>query len=174
MDEDRVLTKGEEYVKNASVCVTRDQIVAEARSWIGVPWRHQGRNRSGVDCVGLAIAVSRALGVLPNHADKVGYSRLPTLYLLVETAAVWMRKKTGPDFDDRQPGDIVFLRPNDTYAWPSHLGILTRLQDGELGLVHAYNGLKKKKADVVLETHYTPWWPNTVAVMEMPGLVEGD
>ena len=168
------LTKGEQFVKDASVCVTRDQIVAEARSWLGVEWRHQGRNRSGVDCVGLAIAVGRGLGVLPTYADHMGYGRLPTLYLLVETAGEWMRRKMGSDFDDRRPGDVVFMKPNDEYKWPSHIGVLTQLPNGELGMVHAYNGLKRKGADVVLETHYAPWWANTVAVMVYPGTVEGD
>ena len=33
--------------------VTREMVVAEARTWIGVKWRHQGRTREGVDCIGL-------------------------------------------------------------------------------------------------------------------------
>ena len=166
--------KGEEFVANANVCATRDQIVAEARTWLGVPWRHQGRNRSGVDCGGLIACVGQALGVFPKQADAFGYSRLPTLYMLVETTEAWMRRKKGPEFNDRRPGDVVIMRPTQAYQWPSHIGILTRLPDGELGMVHSYNGLRKKGADVVLETSYGPWWDNTVAVMVYPGLVEDE
>ena len=166
--------RGEEFVRNASVCVTRDQIVDEARSWLGVRWRHQGRNRSGVDCGGLVTVVGQALGIMPAAADAFGYARLPTLYLLVETLATWMRRKTGAEFDDRRPGDVVVLLPNDTYKWPSHIGILSRLPSGDLGMIHSYNGLKKKGADVVLETHYEPWRKNTVAVLAYHGLVEDE
>ena len=42
---------------------TREQIVAAARSWIGVPWIHQGRTRSGVDCGGLIIGLCTELGM---------------------------------------------------------------------------------------------------------------
>lgn len=166
--------KGEQFVTSANVCVTRDQIVEEARSWLGVPWRHQGRNRTGIDCGGLVAVVGQATGVFPKRADAFGYDRLPTLYLLVETTQEWMRRKMGPEFNDRRPGDVVIMKPTAQYQWPSHIGILTRLPDGELGLIHSYNGLRKKGADVVLETRYAPWWDRTVAVMVYPGLVEDD
>ena len=38
-------------------------IVAAARSWLGVPWRHQGRARQGIDCAGLVVLVGRGLGL---------------------------------------------------------------------------------------------------------------
>lgn len=44
----------------------RSHIVASATSFLGVPWRHQGRARAtGVDCVGLVYAVAEDLGLLP-------------------------------------------------------------------------------------------------------------
>lgn len=50
------------------------EIVARARDWIGVPWRHQGRSRqSGVDCVGLIVVVAGALD-LPLE-DMTDYQR---------------------------------------------------------------------------------------------------
>ena len=50
-----------------------DAIVAEARTWLGVPWRHQGRSRAGVDCAGLVVLVARALE-LADH-DSTAYGR---------------------------------------------------------------------------------------------------
>ncbi len=35
------------------------KFVAAARSWIGVPWAHQGRSRAGVDCIGLVVMAAR-------------------------------------------------------------------------------------------------------------------
>lgn len=42
----------------------RAKIVAEARTWMGVPWRHIGRARGGVDCGGFPIVVFQAAGLL--------------------------------------------------------------------------------------------------------------
>jgi cell wall-associated NlpC family hydrolase len=39
--------------------VVLNVIVSAARSWLGVPWRHQGRTRQGVDCAGLVVLVGR-------------------------------------------------------------------------------------------------------------------
>lgn len=44
-----------------------------ARGWIGVPFRHGGRDRSGVDCVGLVIVCLHELGV--TDWDETAYSR---------------------------------------------------------------------------------------------------
>lgn len=45
-----------------------DLVVAEAISWIGTPYRHQGRRKGvGCDCVGLVLGVWRAvLGAPPE------------------------------------------------------------------------------------------------------------
>ena len=51
-----------------------EAVVAQARAWLGTPWRHQGRSPRGVDCAGLVVLVARALG-LADH-DVAGYSRL--------------------------------------------------------------------------------------------------
>lgn len=58
--------------------VTAGQVVAQARSWIGTPWCHQGRSRVlGVDCAGLVICVARALGLVAPDFDVSGYPRMP-------------------------------------------------------------------------------------------------
>jgi cell wall-associated NlpC family hydrolase len=62
--------------------MTPDAVIAEARGWVGVPYRHQGRSRSGVDCVGLPIVVGQALGMLPPRFEITNYGRLPSLELV--------------------------------------------------------------------------------------------
>src|SRR3546814_19942137 len=52
-------------------------IVAEARAWLGVPFRHQGRAWHGVDCIGLAIEVGRSVGFLPPDYEYSVYTRTP-------------------------------------------------------------------------------------------------
>ena len=62
-----------------SVDVTRDQIVSQAREWIGTPYHHQARVRgAGVDCIGLLICVCRELGLVAPDFDVNGYAREAT------------------------------------------------------------------------------------------------
>jgi hypothetical protein len=55
----------------------RSQIVAKAKSFIGTPWKHQGRTRRSVDCVGLVVAIADELGVLPPDLEIPPYRRVP-------------------------------------------------------------------------------------------------
>jgi cell wall-associated NlpC family hydrolase len=56
---------------------TASLVVEEARRWVGVPFRHQGRDRNGVDCVGLPIVVLQALGAVPEGFEILDYPRHP-------------------------------------------------------------------------------------------------
>ena len=49
-----------------------DAIIAAARSWLGVPWRHQGRTRQGVHCAGLVVLVGRELGLADYDTHAYG------------------------------------------------------------------------------------------------------
>lgn len=52
------------------------EVVAAARAYIDVPFRHQGRSRKeGLDCAGLLIRVAHDLGL--TKFDIRGYKRLP-------------------------------------------------------------------------------------------------
>ena len=46
-----------------------------ARSYLGVPWKHQGRDRLGIDCIGLVVACLRDCGHSPP--DRTDYGRDP-------------------------------------------------------------------------------------------------
>ena len=61
--------------------VTRTDIVAAARGWLGVPWRHQGRSRAGVDCVGLVVVVCRSLGLSDHDSTVCGSDSDPTRFV---------------------------------------------------------------------------------------------
>lgn len=55
--------------------VTRSQIVARARLYLGVPFVHQGRTEWGLDCAGLWIRVMTDLGL--TDFDFTHYLREP-------------------------------------------------------------------------------------------------
>ncbi len=42
---------------------TRTEFVAEARSWIGVPYADTGTSRKGCNCLGFIVAVARDVGL---------------------------------------------------------------------------------------------------------------
>ena len=96
--------------------VTREQIIEQARTYLGVKYRHQGRNKAvAVDCVGLVLGVAAELGI--PHCDAPGYSRRPDGTLLPE-----MYAQTDPVVGPGQPGDIAVFHWN---GEPMHLAIMT-------------------------------------------------
>ncbi len=127
--------------------VTTEQIVAEARSWLGTPFVHQGRLKGvGVDCAGLVVGVARALGLAPDYVDRLDYPRQPI----------------GRDMGDRLDRHLVHVplperRAADVlwFAWaanPQHLGILT----GRNTVIHAYGyDTGRRQRGGVVETHLT-------------------
>lgn len=132
-----------------------EDVIAEARSWVGVPFRHQGRNRGGIDCVGLPIVVGRALGVLPRGFEVANYDRLPSPELAARVQA------TCRPLAAAVPGCLVVI------AWTkiaAHVAICT----GET-LIHAYESVGR-----VVEHGYRGRWIRlTNSVWALPGVRYG-
>lgn len=108
-------------------------IVAEARKWLDVPWRHQGRDRRGIDCAGLIVNVGKSLGLL--HYDTIDYARWPNSDRLVQLC-----EENGDHIPVAQvlAGDVVLMKFRGD---PTHLGILGDYEPvpGQLSLIHSYN-----------------------------------
>jgi NlpC/P60 family putative phage cell wall peptidase len=108
---------------------TRAEIVAEARTWLGTPFVHQGRARGvAVDCLGVVAMVGRALGL--TDYDRTDYGRIPNPRRMRAELRVHLAEIP---LAEARPGDVVHL------AWsrqPMHLGILT-----EEGILHAYSAI---------------------------------
>jgi len=110
----------------------RDEIIREARAWIGVRWRHQGRSRFGVDCVGLVIQAGRSIGV---EFEDAPYPRRPDGTFLDG----FRKRGREKAVRDAQPGDaLVFVFG----GAPCHIGILT-WKEGQWHLVHAHAHRRK-------------------------------
>lgn len=149
--------------------VTRCDIVRCARTWVGVPWKHQGRTREGVDCGGLILVVGWELGLLGTPADPRTYERNPNRNFMLEVC----RKGKMVSVREEQPGDVVVVKPSEALRWPSHMGIISRLPDGALGIIHSYGtpGSKPvKRCDGVVETHYEGWKNRTLGRFKYPGV----
>jgi cell wall-associated NlpC family hydrolase len=106
---------------NAEALIDTQSLIDSARQLVGAPYRHQGRDASGVDCIGFLAATFAALGV--DHPayigvrDDLNYGRLasPEFLKLVERHC---RPAPRP-----APGVLVMMRygPN---VPPQHCGII--------------------------------------------------
>lgn len=111
-------------------------LITEARSYLGVRFRHQGRSRQGVDCAGLIAVCLIALGREP--ADVEAYGREPLNQglraMLVENFGEPIAKA------EMQPGDVALMRFR---GEPSHVGLVTDYPYDGLAMIHAFAQVKK-------------------------------
>lgn len=108
---------------------TRDQIVAEARTWLETPFHHQGRVKCvGVDCAGVPVMVAKALGL--DWADAKGYARMPSNGVFGKVVWSVLKRIT---LDQVKAGDLM------TFAWRGeehHIAIVSQIEP--IRLIHAW------------------------------------
>lgn len=146
-----------------SAPLTRAVLVAEARSWIGTPYRHRASLKGvGADCLGLVRGVWRGcIGpepeALPAYApDWAEAGRRETL---AETARRHLLPVT---MELTGAGDVVLFRFR-AHLPAKHAAILA----GGDRMIHAYDGV------AVCESVLTPWWRRRLAfVFRFPGLAD--
>lgn len=128
---------------------TRSDIVRVARSYLGTPFHHLGRQPGlALDCAGLLICVARELGCVAPDFDVPAYTKSPDGSLLV-----WFHRYLRPvPRVAMQPGDAVALILD---ADPQHLGILCDYVHGGLSLIHAASRLRgDREVGCVIETGF--------------------
>jgi NlpC/P60 family putative phage cell wall peptidase len=140
---------------------TAAAVVAEALSWVGTPYRHQGARKGvGCDCLGLLLGVWRALyGREPEEpgpyaadwAEAGGEDRF------VAAARRHCREQPAGEL---LPGHVVLFR------WRSHLpakhaGIVVARER----FVHAYEG-----SAVVVSTLVPQWRSRIAGIFAFPDL----
>ncbi len=139
----------------------RTAIVAEAVSWVGTPYRHQGSLKGiGCDCLGLVRGVWRAVygdepeaspAYTPDWAEASGRETL------AEAAA---RHMTAVAVNAAEVGDVLLFRWRENLP-AKHAGIL--VDAGRF--VHAHRGA------AVAFAAFTPWWRRrTVFAFRFPGV----
>ena len=137
--------------------LTRDLLIATARSWAGTPFVHQGQLKGeACDCKGLVVGVAAELG-LPEAGTLAARTRdygkgFSARDLLAGLAASLIRVRSP------EPGDVLaILLGRDPL--PRHLAILTA--PGQI--IHAYGGGVKFVAEVPLASWrpHSAWtWPS--------------
>lgn len=136
-------------------------VLAEAMTWIGTPYRHQGTTRGvGCDCLGLVRGVWRAVygrepetpgPYAPDWAETGGQD-----HLLEAARRHCLEKPLG----QARPGDLLVFRWRAHHA-AKHLGILLP----ETRFLHAYEG------HAVTVSALIPQWRRRIAgVFAFPDL----
>lgn len=139
----------------------RTLIVAEARAWIGTPYRHQASLKGvGCDCLGLVRGVWReVLGDEPELPPA--YSADWAEALGEESLADAARRHLLPiALESAQAGDVLLFRWR--AALPAkHAAILVSNDR----MVHAHDG------HAVSEVYFAPWWRRRLAfAFRFPGI----
>ncbi len=106
-------------------------VVHRAEHLVGTPFVHQGRGKSGLDCIGLIVDIAEYLG--HKIEDTTRYGPEGNSALLLEKC----RQYGIPvDINNYQSGDVVlisWLRDPDK---PHHAGVVLQTNDGVFCLIH--------------------------------------
>lgn len=132
----------------------RQDIVATARSALGIPFVHQGRSLTrGVDCIGLVIGVMHKLGL--SDFDFQAYSRMPPADLMTKTMREILQVIPR---NEVQPGDLFRFN---VAGEPIHVGIAT-----DVGVIHAV----QSASGVVEHRLDHAWEKRIVETYRIPGV----
>lgn len=140
--------------------ITRDDILREARDWIGTPYRHQASCKgAGADCLGLVRGVWRAcLGEEPEPLPP--YSRDWAEADGAETLLLAARRHMREvPVKAAGPGDVLLFRWR-AGAPVKHAGILCTADS----FIHAYEGLAVSQSPLA-----GAWRRRIVACFLFPG-----
>lgn len=133
---------------------TRQDVINEARTWMGTRFHHQGRLKGvGVDCIGILSGTLQVLNLLKY--DNINYTKDPDSDKLVSICDKYLIKIP---IEEAKPGDVLLM------SWrrgPQHMALLT-----DQGILHAHIGVKK----VVEHVYDDEWKARTVAAYNIPGL----
>lgn len=125
--------------------IESERVIAEARRWIGTPYRHQASCcGAGSDCLGLVRGIYRALyGREPDDMPPYArYARHGDPEILADAAPQYLVA-----MDEPAPGHVLLFRLR--RGMPArHLAVMSAPDR----MIHAATGLH------VCEVHITDWW----------------
>lgn len=137
---------------------TRVEIVEEAKSWIGVPYRHAGRDRFGVDCAGLIIKTAHNCGI--SDYDTTNYPKRPVPNDFLREMKSHLDRR--PKKEAGHGSVLVFREPRH----PCHSAILEIDERGERWIIHSYAPARK----VIREHLSVERWSNCVMAFDYQGV----
>jgi NlpC/P60 family putative phage cell wall peptidase len=140
--------------------ITREEIVAEGRRWIGTPYHHQASTIGiGSDCLGLIRGIWRnLLGQEPEivPAYTMDWGEINGSESLLKGARRWMNSK---QINLSDLGDVILFRMR-ANGVAKHLGLISATGSTPK-FIHAYSG-----HGVVESSFSTPWARKVVEQFE--------
>jgi hypothetical protein len=147
------------------------------RSYINVPFGHQGRKPWKLDCVGAVDVSMQGLARnVPFTEDPVGafvrewdgrptqgveaYGKEP---FQAQLERVLLLNLGEPVDDSPRAADVVLMRFRGEQGAPRHVGVITDHPDGGLRLVHSDSAVKR-----VTEHGFRASWPRFVCAVFRP------
>lgn len=101
--------------------VTGDQIIENARQYIGTPYRYGGKTPKAFDCSGFTAYVYKSLNIRLNNNSRSQY-----------------QEGLSVDRDDLKVGDLVFFTGRNAHGGVGHVGIVSKVNgDGDFSFIHA-------------------------------------
>ncbi len=124
-----VVSKSPEY--GIPVTESMDQVLSEAKTYLGVPYHYGGISRKGIDCSGLTTNAYKTIGVqLPRSSkDQSEYGKAVKRNQLV-------------------PGDLLFFSAQGKNRI-DHVGMVTKVLGQEITFIHATTskGVRQDRLD---------------------------
>lgn len=131
----------------------RAQILREAKTWIDVKFKKGGRDRLGVDCVGLLVNVGRACGYTIRDTIEYSFSPEPAKFIDLVYG-----QTNAADPNDLRVGNLLLFRQS---VFPMHTGILSKDHYGRLSVINA-NAIERR----VVEQPLAKWQNEIIAVRD--------
>lgn len=134
--------------------VNRAEIIETARTFLGTPFRHQGRVKGrGCDCAGIIVGVAKELKLSDFNFIHYGMSpNADKLRQILDEEAV--------PTQDQKLGSILLMTFDQE---PQHLAIVT-----DIGILHAYSLIGR-----CVEHNLDALWTSRIAAMyDFPGVTD--
>jgi NlpC/P60 family putative phage cell wall peptidase len=143
--------------------LSREDIIAETRAWIGTPYQHQASLKGvGCDCLGLVRGIWRArIGSEPECVPPYAPDWAEAMQS-EQLADAAKRHLVMVDLDRFREGDVLLFRWRANMP-AKHAAIVT----AQNLMVHAHDGA------AVAEVTITSWWRRRLAyAFRFPGVVD--
>ena len=151
----------QDQMQSSHIQMLRNKVVSRAKSLCGIPFRHQGRDEYGLDCVGLPILIGRELKLM--NYDVKSYARRTNGHDFM----VYFRESglVEVPWRKRAIGDVLLMKDN---MYPCHTAILVDTDPDTI--VHAFASRRK----VVKELYTRDWSVKFIGLFSYPDLVMRD
>jgi len=131
-----------EAIKKTELTYSGDQIVSEARKFLGIKYLWAGTSTYGFDCSGFTLRVNQAVGIsIRRDSNEQAQEGTPIAIA------------------DLLPGDLLFFATNNGTGTIHHVGIFTgKTTSGELIMIHSPNTGNSVTEGKLTGTYLDEYW----------------